>query len=225
LRSFLKRIFFGLLSGRTLRAIRFDLWRLLARIRHHRKQITPSPNRLHLGCGTRRIPGWFNIDVTGSEYNVDLARGYLPFTDNVFQSVVSQHVIEHLELTSELLPLLRELHRCCQSGATVWLSCPDLEKICRSYLDDKGKSLEKDRMDRFPGFDLKGIPSQQVINLIFVQDGEHRNLLDLELLTYLLEAAGFSNVNRRVEQDLLDAHPDFPLRGDDLHSIYVSANA
>ena len=225
MRSFIKRCLFSLLSGRTIRAIRFDLWRLKARIRNHRRKIDPAFDRLHLGCGSRKIPEWLNVDVCGSDFDVDLAKGFLPFNDNVFAAVVSQHVIEHLELTEELLPLLEELHRCCRPGAIIWLSCPDLEKTCQAYFDDKGQSFVQDRMERFPGFDLNDAPSQQIINLIFVQDGEHRNLLDFELLTFLLKKSGFSQIERRTERDLLEAHPHFPKRNDDLHSIYVSAQA
>ena len=165
MRETIKRFLFRFLSGRTLRAIRFDLYRLRARVLHHRKRdVKPPSSRLHLGCGERKIAGWLNIDVSQSDFDVDLACGQLPFSDNVFDVIVSQHVIEHLELQSELIPLLHEIHRVCQPGAAVWFSCPDLEKVCQAYIEDRGKAMLNDRMIRFPGYDIGEVPSQQIIN-------------------------------------------------------------
>jgi hypothetical protein len=72
---------------------------------------------------------------------------------------------------------------------------------------------------------LGDVPSQHYINCIFVQEGEHKNLLDFEMLTWLLEKSGFVDVRQVREADLLHRFPGFPERGDDCHSIYVTAVA
>ena len=59
--------------------------------------------------------------------------------------IVSQHVIEHLELIDELLPLFSELKRVLRLGGQIWLSCPDMEKICRLYVDGRTRELVEDR--------------------------------------------------------------------------------
>ena len=226
----------SIFSDRTLAAVRFDLLRRVTRTRRRERDVVPAVPRLHFGCGRRRIPGWLNVDVAGSEFDVDLAAGRLPWSDDSFDAAVSQHVIEHLDLSSELVPLLRELRRVLRPGGEIWLSCPDLEKLCRAYVDGRLPDLIQEReersrrlwagdwtLDRETG--LGQTPPVQMINSVFYQDGEHRNLFDFELLKWTLEQAGFSAVRRVVEQDLLDRFPEFPPRYDDAHSLVVTARA
>ncbi|NJO01469.1 MAG: methyltransferase domain-containing protein [Bacteroidia bacterium] len=97
--------------------------------------------------------------------------------DNSFEVVVSQHVIEHLELETELIPLLKELSRVLKPQAEIWLSCPDMEKICQSYVMDKGEALLNDRQSRFPHFNLEGVPRQHMINILFTNKGNTKTCL------------------------------------------------
>ncbi len=177
---------------------------------------------LHLGCGLRRVEGFLNVDVTGSEHDIDLAGGELPWADASFDVVVSQQVIEHLEVEAELMPLLRELARVLIPGGEAWLACPDMESICRSYLQDGGRALLADRKKRWPDFTLR-LPPQHMVNVLFHQAGEHINLFDFELLSWLLRDAGFAEVKRVAESDLLARFPAFPGRDDDEFSLYVKA--
>lgn len=188
-----------------------------------RPEGVPQSHRIHLGCGDRRVPGWLNCDVANSEFDIDLAAGRLPFPDGSVSVVVMQHVIEHLELHGQLIPLFRELHRVCADDATLWLSCPDLAKVCAAYAADRGQALKEDRCRRWPDYSLGGAPVQQFINDLFQARGRHRNLLDLELLAWALNQAGFPAGERITEADLLAAHPEFPPRHDDAQSLYVKA--
>jgi predicted SAM-dependent methyltransferase len=209
---------------RTLTLAWFDMLRLRARWRHPgRGDLVPSSPRLHVGCGNRRVAGWLNVDVIGSEYDVDLARR-LPWREDSFDTLVSQHVIEHLELFSELMPLLREFRRVLRSGASVWLSCPDMEKVCRAYAGGGLGKLLEDRQRR-DDYSLQGAPVSQLVNDLFHQYGEHKNLYDFELLRWALEEAGFTDVRQIVEADLREAFPEFPRRDDDEQTLYVTALA
>jgi predicted SAM-dependent methyltransferase len=213
-----------LLSARTLRAVEYDLCRFTTRVRRRRtRHLVPSERLLHLGCGGRQLPGWLNVDVRDSDLDVDLAGGRLPWRSGVFEAVVSQHVIEHLELYREALPLLREVRRVLRAGGELWVSCPDIEKICRSYLAYEMKDLVADRQNRMPDFNLGGAPSSQMANHLFHQDGEHVNLFDWPLLEWILREAGFSGVRRVTEADLLARFPGFPERRDESQTIYVAA--
>lgn len=212
-----------LFSRRTRSSLRFDRLRLLARLKHQwggRKQ--PPVGRLHLGCGARRIPGWLNVDVTGSEFDIDLAAP-LPWRDGVFDCIVSQQVIEHLEIESEITPLFKELARVSRPGAEFWVSCPDLEKVCRAYLEDGGRQLLEDRRTRVAVPWAEGMPHSQMINIMFHQGNEHKNLYDFPLLKWLLEKHGFGQVERVDEAALLGRFPEFPIRNDDFHGLYVRA--
>jgi predicted SAM-dependent methyltransferase len=192
-----------------MRKLRFDPWtvayverdvaRLTARLRLRRRPVPAHARRLHLGCGDRRVDGWLNCDVSGSEFDLDLAVGQLPFPDGSIDVVVMQHVIEHLNLHDQLIPLFRELYRICAKDGRLWLSCPDLAKVCIAYLDDRGRALVEDRRRRWPDYSLSGAPVQHFINDVFHGKGMHRNLFDIELLTWALNRVGFSFVQRVTE--------------------------
>jgi predicted SAM-dependent methyltransferase len=57
--------------------------------------------------------------TVGSDLNLDIANGKLPFKNEQFQSIVSQHVIEHLTIEDELIPLLRECKRSLKVGGEI----------------------------------------------------------------------------------------------------------
>ncbi|MEZ4721674.1 MAG: methyltransferase domain-containing protein [Flavobacteriales bacterium] len=179
--------------------------------------------RLHLGCGDRLLEGWLNVDMIGSDLDLDFASGKLPFPDGQFDSIVSQHVIEHLSLEDELVPLFKECHRCMSSEGWIWISTPDMKKVAKSYLDHNNEDMIADRKKRLPDWTLGEYPPQQFMNDIFHQGLEHRNLFDFGLLKWTLESSGFSSVQESNERELLAAFPEFPVRNDDFQSIYVKA--
>ena len=128
-----------------------------------------------------------------------------------------------MELKRELIPLLGEMRRCLKRGGEIWLCCPDMAKICRSYERDRGLSLWEDTLNRYPENKWGKEPIQHYINMIFNQDGEHRNLLDFELLKWALSEAGIDQCERVSEADLLKRFPGWPERFDDAQSVYVRA--
>ena len=215
-----------LFSERTRHFMHLDLMRARARFRHQRgrKRRTPPFDRLHFGCGTRKTEGWFNVDVTSSNYDIDLC-SRLPWVDGCFSAIVSQHTIEHLDLTTELEPLMHELRRVAAPGAEIWLTCPDMEKVCRDYIETRGRTLRDDREARLRQFRLGDVPSQHMINLLFTHSGGHQNLFDFEMLSWLLRKTGFGDCQRQNEAAFLARFPEFKPRHDDLQALYVSAVA
>ncbi|MDB6123639.1 MAG: glycosyl transferase family 2 [Pedosphaera sp.] len=214
----------GILSKRTLKQVKFDWQRLKTRAkRHGTKPFIPSHDRLHLGSGRHLVNGWLNVDVCKSDYDIDFACGWLPWQNHVFKAIVSQHTIEHLELKTELLPLLCELRRVLKPEGELWLSCPDIEKVCRSYMEHRMVDLIAECRTRIPKFSLGKAPSSEMINHLFHQNGEHKNLFDFELLSWALKQSGFTQISRVTETDLLEKLPGFPSRADDLQSLYVVA--
>ena len=220
--SYMKERMEEILSPRTVKLIRFDLMRLRTRLSSNGLS-TPKNEKLHFGCGSHHVSDWLNVDVRGSDWDVDLASGKLPWTDDCFDAAVGRHVIEHLELKRELVPLFEELCRVIQPRGTVWVSCPDIERICNSYRRSGLSDLVQDRQKRFPEFNLDGVPDVHMMNILFHQNGEHRNLFDFDLLKWALTKAGFEQAERVSESDLLQRYPEFSKRDDDYQSLYVRA--
>jgi predicted SAM-dependent methyltransferase len=222
-------------SPRTIGMIRFDLARAKAR-RHRQKHLgTPACNKLHFGCGNRRIPGWVNLDLANADVCWDISTGTLPWGPNVFSHAMSQHVIEHLDIETELLPLLKDLHRVLEPNGNLWLSCPDMEKICHSYCSNKMQDLIDDRKKRAKavwGMDwsldkvntIPNSPSSSMFNSIVYQGFEHKNIFDFDLLSWLLNYAGFNSVKRISEADLQAEFLEIPQRLDDAQTLYVVAS-
>jgi SAM-dependent methyltransferase len=90
---------------------------------------------VNLGCGTRFHPDWINFDLAPCGSAViacDLSRG-IPLPDAHCEVVYHSHVLEHLR-RDDALPFLRECHRVLRPGGIVRVVVPDLEQVCREYL-------------------------------------------------------------------------------------------
>lgn len=64
--------------------------------------------KLHLGCGSRRFPGWLNLDMNWKgDMTLDLREG-LPFRDGSVELIYSEHSFEHFYREHDLPFLLGE---------------------------------------------------------------------------------------------------------------------
>jgi len=159
---------------------------------------------LQLGSGNRDVPEWLNLDLEKADINIDFSQGKLPFKDCQFETIVSQHLIEHLDIEREVMPLMREVHRVLATKGEFWVSCPDIEKICESYMDNKCEKLIEGRKKRDKDFSLEQFPSSMFINTIFYQNGEHKNLFDFGLLEFVLKRSGFHSIEKVSEYQMLN---------------------
>lgn len=210
-------------SKRTIRLVWLDLLRLRARVKQLvRRNVNPKFDKLHCGCGDRRVKRWLNVDLKNSDQDLDLL-GKLPWKSEVFRVIVCQHVIEHFELVDELLPLLREFNRILMPEGELWLSTPDLEKVCISYIQNQMTELVNERRRMWGSYSMNGVPTQHFINIMFHQHGYHKNLFDFTLAEWMLREAGFDGIRRTSEKEFLACFPEFPERNDDLESLYVFA--
>ncbi len=97
---------------------------------------------LNLGCGTRHHPDWINIDLLPRGPGVlvhDLSRR-LPFDEGSFEVVYHSHFLEHLPRSASL-PLMRECYRVLKPKGILRVVLPDLERICRLYLQKLDDTL------------------------------------------------------------------------------------
>jgi SAM-dependent methyltransferase len=102
--------------------------------------VTPEARRLHIGSGTRRIPGFLNLDVDGSLPGVDIVgdvRDLSGLGAGSFSSIYLSHVLEHIPV-ADVEGVLAELHRILAEGGELRASVPDLDKICRLYVAKAG---------------------------------------------------------------------------------------
>lgn len=84
-------------------------------------------SKLNLGCGTRPLEGWVNLDVVpgdGVDVVADLDRCRttpLPFPDESFDEFRALHVLEHLR---DPLPFVEELYRIAKPDGIALIFLP-----------------------------------------------------------------------------------------------------
>jgi len=175
---------------------------------------------LHLGSGTKYLPGFLNID--GNPFNkLDLwldVRNGLPFPSDSVDSIYSTHMFEHF-YSDELTLLLRECFRVLKPDGGVRLIVPNLESAIQAYNQNQTHWFE----DAFPHhFDSLG---GRFSNFVFC-DGQHRTAFDFAYLDEVLRKTGFREVEKsgegksRLYQSMVPAYEpatDLP------RSLYVEA--
>lgn len=212
------------ITDRTLSDISYEVLRLRAHREQRPFDAAIAPKKLHLGCGSKKFPGWLNVDLQHSDFDVDLASGKLPWPDGHFDTVVSEHFIEHLDLFTETLPLLKEIFRVTSPECVLWFSCPDMKQVLEAYFQDKCAEIQESKK-RIPHYERElpdGIPPQHVINHIFRQWGAHQYMFDHDLIAWSFQSVGFGDVVQVGIGDVLQENPDLWLRASDArYTLFV----
>ncbi len=102
---------------------------------------------LNLGCGSlfSKDPQWINIDFDSVRKGVishNLLKG-IPLSDNSVDVVYHSHLLEHFS-RSDGAHFIKECFRVLKRGGIIRIVVPDLENICRTYLDVLERALAED---------------------------------------------------------------------------------
>lgn len=91
---------------------------------------------INIACGDSYIKGWQNYDYLPSSEFVQRADllGKLPVASNEAEFVYSSHFLEHIPV-SKVDDFLAECYRIIKPSGYIRLVLPDLEELCRSYLE------------------------------------------------------------------------------------------
>lgn len=120
-----------------------------------------NPIKLNLGCASRPLPGFVNIDLDSLDEikhrypNVDIPDDVeifnydifnLPYEDNTVELVKADSLLEHLSFLEER-KLFLEVARVLCSGGIFEFSVPDFEETVRLWLNAKDEWKEFYRND------------------------------------------------------------------------------
>ncbi|MBN8560364.1 MAG: methyltransferase domain-containing protein [Leptolyngbya sp. UWPOB_LEPTO1] len=170
-------------------------------------------NRLEIGCGTSRKPGFVTTDINRTaDYPFDLRIG-LPFPDHSIDFIYSEHVLEHLNWR-DLIALLQDCRRVLKPNGILSVVVPN----ARIYLNAYASSEH---------FDHKAFCSHpcgllykskiDYVNYIFYMDGYHRYMFDEDNMIAVLREAGFSQARLRPFD------PELDQLGRQYESLYAEA--
>ncbi len=93
---------------------------------------------LNLGCGTAKIAGADNVDIStevGAELVFDF-RNQFPLESNIYDEVYLFHVIEHIEKKHHL-SIFSEIRRVLKDTGVLYVSYPEFSKIIQNWLINK----------------------------------------------------------------------------------------
>lgn len=154
--------------------------------------VVPGPRgliRVHIGCGTVVLDGWFNVDERWFPHvhHVGGADRLGAIPDGAAEVVYASHVLEHVSHRATQATL-EEWARVLAPDGEIFIAVPDFDRIVQRY-------LERDRR-----------VGEIVGPLMGEQDYEantHRAVFNRAALAEALERAGFSAVRDFSGEEIL----------------------
>jgi predicted SAM-dependent methyltransferase len=149
--------------------------------------IKPKNNYLNLGCGPQIIDDFDNADVPAIKFwqlrhiPVNLLEK-LPFKDESYKGVYTEHTLEHLT-PFQTIYLLNEVKRILKPNGFLRIVVPDLDiYISNTFTGDEN---------------LKHFYTTAESFWNLTQNWGHKNVYNFEILEILLTELGYFNISRQ----------------------------
>ena len=160
-----------------------------------------SKEYLNIGCGPNVMDSFVNLDymwLPGVDLVWDITKG-IPFQNNRFLGIYSEHCLEHLSYHQTKF-VLAEIFRLLKSSGLVRLVVPDASLYIGIYHQQKnGEKVSFPYGQTAHDIDDKHITSMMVVNSIFRVHGHlYAYAYDYETLKVLLESQGFIDVKQET---------------------------
>jgi predicted SAM-dependent methyltransferase len=164
--------------------------------------------KLQVGTGFNGLPGWLNGDILPRQrdYIYLDATKPLPFADDTFAFIYTEHMIEHIGYGSAR-DFVRECYRVLRPGGVLRISTPDLAVITRMYAttgDSVGDEYVQYAVRTYVPHAIRNIKAF-VLNNFFYNWG-HAFIFDRDTLTTLLQNVGFKELSWHAPHE--SKHPE-----------------
>ncbi len=154
---------------------------------------------LNIACGGRYHKDWMNVDFHADSNQVQKVNilGGLPFEDNSYDVVYSSHFLEHVSPLQATF-VLTEASRLLKQNGILRIVVPDLENLCREYLQILEKVNNNNNDDSLLDKKYRWISIELLDQLVRVDSGgemgrifkEVSNNKDKDLAKYILDRTG-----------------------------------
>lgn len=158
--------------------------------------------KLQIGAQSNSIGDWLNVDLEPKSREVAFmdATQPFPFANETFDYIFSEHMIEHISFEDGDF-MLQECFRVLKKGGKIRISTPNLAFLINLYQESKNQ-IQLDYLNFSKRYFENKVPLTDtvVINNFFKSWG-HQFIHDEKSLRYLLEKAGFKNIQgKQVNQ-------------------------
>ena len=92
--------------------------------------------KLNIGAGGIDVAGFLSVDLYDKRALINMDITKLDFSDNTVSELMASHVFEHLN-PYHSVDILKDWLRVLKPGGKLSMEMPDIEKSCRSFLDNK----------------------------------------------------------------------------------------
>ena len=179
---------------------------------------------LNIGCGPLTKAGWINIDYEPKDPNsfyCDVRNG-LPLADGSVKHIHTEHFLSYLHY-DEAIDFLRDCSRVLETGETMRIIVPDLERYIRAYAAGDAEFFSA---LRHLGGAVKPLTTKAMVcNQTCRLGGAYNFSWDFESLEQAALGCGFSQVLR---SKINDTPPNLAIDGQDwwrpFESLYVNLN-
>jgi predicted SAM-dependent methyltransferase len=162
-----------------------------------------KPLKVEVGSGMYPQPGYFHVDVTEGMPDLGavckMGDEPIPLKDNSVEEILSNHSIEHVSWL-KVDAVVRDWHRILKPGGRIFLRTPDLEFICKTYVEKKTtRESVLDEQAMVERFGTVGPAEWANIKLFAGQNyvgNFHYLAFDMDMLTRFLQRNGFEKIQR-----------------------------
>lgn len=161
---------------------------------------------LNLGCGKNRLKNWFNTDLKDELFPIDATK-LLPFNDESFEYVYSEHMVEHLA-EEDGHKLFEEIYRVLRPNGVFRLALPTqemFERITAGYLNW-----------HFDQFNPNAPRTKEQLIIDFKTMWGHQKIYSVHELIQILNEIGF-----KVKQCEIGESEHTPLRNIERHGDII----
>jgi hypothetical protein len=101
-------------------------------------QAEGQPIRFNMGSGQDRIPGYMGVDMHNPAADIKQDMMKLDLPDGCADEIMASHVIEHIP-QHRAPEILTKWFNALKVGGKLALETPDLEALCKAFLEQDGK--------------------------------------------------------------------------------------